>query len=290
HCEKNFLSPLRMREWREVHRQLLLQCQELKWRLNETPADYEAVHLALLTGFVDQVARRLDDGSWLGTRTRKFNMFRGSALHRKGCRWLVSAELVETQRVYARMNARVEPEWIEKVARHLVRHDYFEPFFDAKRGQVQGYEKVSLQGLVLVEKRRVNYARVDPAASRELFIREGLCQMHARTRAPFHAHNRKLVEGIQDLEERSRRRALLVDEQQLYDWYEQRLPAEVVDVPSLERWYRAAGKTVQQGLFMQEADLMQQPADVVEQGAFPEQLQVGGLELDLDYVFDPGKE
>lgn len=290
HCQKQFLSPLRMREWREVHRQLLLQCHEMKLKPNKQPADYDTLHMALLSGFLSQVARRVEDGSWLGARSRKYEMFRGSTLKRSKCRWIVSGELVETSKLFARMNARVEPEWIERMGAHLLKHEYFNPFFDLRRGQVGGYEKVSIHGLILVEKRRINYARIDPVVSRELFIREGLCLMQARTRAEFHAHNKTLVESIQALEERSRRRDLLVDEQHLMAWYEERLPAEVVDVPSLERWYRKQDGAGRQRLFMQESDLLINDTELVDPQQFPERMQFGALRLDLGYVFEPGKD
>src|SRR5690606_34200588 len=150
--------------------------------------------------------------------------------HRKNCRWLLSAELVETSQLYARMNAKVEPEWVEQQGAHLTRREYFEPHWEQKRGQVLAYEKVLLYGLALVEKRRVAYGAIDPAASRELFIREGLVGMQVKTRAPFYQANCTLIEQISNLEERTRRRDILVDERQIAAFYEERLPATVLDV------------------------------------------------------------
>jgi ATP-dependent helicase HrpA len=289
-CQQNFLSHMRMREWREVHRQLLLQCQEMKLALNQQPATYEEIHQALLSGFLSQVANRLEDGSYLGARSRKYVMFRGSTLNKKGCKWIVSAELVETSQLFARMNARVDPEWIERQGSHLLKHDHFEPHWERKRGQVLGFEKVSLYGLVLVEKRRIAYARVDPVLSRDLFIREGLCALEVNTRAAFYQHNKAVMERILDLEERSRRRDLLVDEETIRAFYDARLPAEVVDVTSLERWYSQLGKAEAHKLWLQESDLVTASADAIDPSQFPQQIKLGEMKLPLDYVFDPGKD
>jgi ATP-dependent helicase HrpA len=289
-CLQQFLSHLRMREWREVHRQLLLLCHELELGLNQAPATYEEIHLALLSGFISQIARRLEDGSYLGARSRKYLMFPGSTLQRKASKWILSGELVETRQLYARMNARIEPEWAERQGAHLLKHDFFEPWWDHKRGQVSGYEKVSMYGLVLVEKRRINYARVDPAVSRDIFIREGLCAMQLQTRADFYRHNKALVQQILDLEERSRRRDLLVDEDSIHAFYDQRIPAEVVDASSLERWYKRLDKAAAAELLMQEQDLWARESNAVDLGHYPQQLKLGDMQLALAYVFDPGKE
>lgn len=288
-CLKEYLSWMRMREWREVHRQLLLLCQELKLGVNRQPASFDAIHKALLSGFISQVAQRLDDGSYLGARTRKYQMFPGSTLHRKAAKWILSAELIETRQLYARSNARVDPEWIEQQGKHLLKHDYYEPHWQRRRGQVMGKERVSLYGLVLADSRPVSYARVDPALARDIFLREGLALMQVDTRVPFHAHNRKLVERIQELEERSRRRDILVDETVLHAFYNSRLPPEVVDVASLEKWYRTQPREVQESLKLTEADLVNQQAAPVDAALYPQQLQLDAMKLSLDYVFDPGK-
>jgi len=288
-CLKEYLSWMRMREWREVHRQLLLLSHELKLGLNRTPADYDAIHKALLSGFISQVAQRLDDGGYLGARTRKYQMFPGSTLHRKAAKWILSAELVETRQLYARSNARVDPEWIELQGRHLLKHEYYEPHWQRRRGQVMGKEKVSLYGLVLADGRPVSYARVDPVVAREIFIREGLSALQVDTRLPFQRHNRQLIERIQELEERSRRRDILVDETVLYAFYDTRLPPEVVDVASLEKWYRTQPRELQDALRLTEADLVNQQAAPVDPAQYPQQLQLESLALPLDYVFDPGK-
>lgn len=288
-CLKEFLSWMRMREWREVHRQLLLLCQELKLKVNREPADYAVIHQALLSGFISQVAQRLEDGSYLGARSRKYQMFPGSTLHRKGSKWILSAELVETRQLYARSNARVEPEWIEQQGRHLLKHEYYEPHWQRRRGQVTGKQKVTLYGLVLADNRPVSWARVDPVAAREIFIREGLVLRQVDTRLPFYRHNLQLMARIEELEERSRRRDILVDEDTVFAFYDARLPPEAHGVASLEKWYRAQPRAVQDGLRLQESDLVNQQAAPVDPAQYPRQLQVDSLSLPLDYVFDPGK-
>ena len=289
HCQKNFLSWMRMREWREVHRQLLLQCQEMKLSLNREPATYEEIHRALLSGFLSQVATRLEDGSWLGARSRKYAMFPGSTLHRKGPRWLVSAELVETSQLFARMNARIEPEWIEQQAQHLIRKEYFEPHWEQKQGRVFAYEKVLLYGLPLVEKRRVPFGAIDPVQSRELFIRDGLVAGAVKTRAPFYQANRRLIDKIGSIEERTRRRDILVDERHIFAFYDNVLPAQVVDVGSLEHWYFHRPKSETAILLLTEAYLMNADTAAIDLSQYPQELQTAGLELPLEYAFDPGE-
>ncbi len=289
HCQKNYLSWMRMREWREVHRQLLLQCQEMKLPLNREPVSYEEIHRALLSGFLSQVANRLDDGSWLGARSRKYTMFPGSTLHKKSCRWLVSAELVETSQLFARMNARIEPEWAEQQAAHLIRKEYFEPHWEQKQGKVLAYEKVLLYGLPLVEKRRVPFANVDPVQSRDIFIREGLVVGQVKTRAPFYQANCRLIEKIGSIEERTRRRDILVDEKHIAAFYDSALPQDVVDVASLEKWYFARPKADRAKLLLTEDYLTNAGAGAVDLSQFPQEFKAGGLELALEYAFDPGE-
>jgi ATP-dependent helicase HrpA len=289
-CQKNFLSWMRMREWREVHRQLLLMCHELKLKLNPQPSSYEQVHMALLSGFLSQVANRLEDGTYLGARSRRYVLFPGSALHKKNYKWLVSAELVETTQLYARMNAKVEPEWIEALAAHLIRKEYSEPHWEQKRGQVLAFERVLLYGLALVEKRRVAYAPIDALVSREIFIREALVGMQIKTRAPFYHANIQLIARISNLEERTRRRDILVDESHIYAFYDQLLPATVVDVASLERWYFALPKAQAKELFLTEAYLMNAEVSAQDLQQFPQHIQTSDMALQLQYAFDPGKD
>ncbi|MES2624195.1 MAG: ATP-dependent RNA helicase HrpA [Pseudomonadota bacterium] len=289
-CQKNFLSWMRMREWREVHRQLLLMCHELKLKLNPIASTYDQVHMAVLSGFLSQVANRLEDGSYLGARSRKYVLFPGSALFKKSYKWLVSAELVETTQLYARMNAKVEPEWIEALGAHLIRSEYSEPHWEQKRGQVLAFERVLLYGLALVEKRRVAYAPIDPVMSREIFIREALVGMQIKTRAPFYHANVQLIAKISNLEERTRRRDILVDESRIYEFYDAMLPPTVVDVASLERWYFALPKPKAKELLLTDDHLMNAEVSAEDLQQFPQSIQASDMALQLQYAFEPGKE
>lgn len=288
-CRDNFLSFVRMREWREIHRQLRLISRELKFQENQEPAGYEAVHQALLGGLLSQVASRLDSGEYLGARNRKFHVFPGSALVKRKFQWIVSAELVETSRLFARMNARIEPEWLESLAGDLVKRHYSEPHWSKSRGKVMAYEKVTLYGLTLAERRRVQYGPVDPDGSRRIFIREALANMQLNTRARFYHHNKRLIESLEQMEEKTRRRDILVDEHQLAAFYEKVIPEHVMDAQSLARWLKKAEKDNPRVLFLTEQDLLQRPKDEVDLSEFPDRLEMDNMALPLDYRFDPGR-
>ena len=287
-CRQNFLSYLRMNEWRDVHRQLRLVSQELALTINSEPASYEQIHQALLAGLVSNVANRLDDNSYLGARNRKFRIFPGSFLHGKKYSWILAAELVETSQLYARMNAMVEAPWIEMMAGSLIKKHYSEPHWEKGRGKVIAFEKVSLYGLVLVDRRKVVYGSIDPVTSRELFIREGLACSQVNTKLPFYRHNSRLISEIENLEDKTRRKDLLVREEDIYQLYDDILPEEVIDQTSLERWYKKQGKGTTQALFFTRESLLNTQDDALALEAFPDQLQAGHLTLDLDYRFEPG--
>ncbi|MEX2366560.1 MAG: ATP-dependent RNA helicase HrpA, partial [Pseudohongiellaceae bacterium] len=289
-CQQNFLSWMRMREWRDVHRQLHLVCRELKFKENNTPADYEQIHMALLSGLLSQIATRMEDGAYLGARNRKFQVFPGSSLFRRKIKWLLAAELLETSQLYARINARIEPDWVEPLAKDLVKKEFFEPHWEKKRRQVMAWEKVTLYGLTLVEKRAVPFSKIDPQSCRELFIREALVAMQMDTRADFYHHNLKLINKITQLEEKIRRRDILVDEEQLFQFYDARLPGQVLDTASLERWWRKLPKQEQAKLYLSEQDLVSSKLDEVDLSQFPDQLETQSMALKLDYQFSPGQE
>jgi ATP-dependent helicase HrpA len=288
-CHQHFLSYLRMREWRDVHRQLHLAAQELKLSENTEPASFEQVHQALLSGLVSNVANRLDDNTYLGARNRKFRVFPGSNLHGKKFPWILAAELVETTQLYARMNARIEPAWIEKQAGYLLKYQYAEPHWEKQPGRVMVSEKVTLYGLVLVEKRKVPYAKIDPVASREIFIREGLVASEVNTTLAFYRHNTALCREIENLEDRTRRKDILVRDEDLYRLYDPLIPAEVNDQTSLERWYRQLKPAQAARLLFSREDLVRQGADALRLEDFPDQILAGHLTLDLDYQFEPGQ-
>ncbi|HIE54856.1 MAG TPA: DUF3418 domain-containing protein, partial [Chromatiaceae bacterium] len=220
-CREHFLSWTRVQEWRDIHHQLRVQLHEMGYRDNQQDPGYETIHRAILSGLLSHVGVRSSgrrDEGYQGTRNSRFHLFPGSGLFEKAPKWIVAAELVETTRLYARNCARIQPEWVESLAGHLVRHSYSEPHWQARRGQVGAYEKVTLFGLTLVPRRRVNFGPVDPRQSREIFIRFALVEGDFRTRAPFWRHNLELIDHVRDLEARTRRPDLLVDEERIYQF------------------------------------------------------------------------
>jgi ATP-dependent helicase HrpA len=294
-CRKNFLNYLRMREWREVHAQLHTLCGEHSWRENEKPATFEQIHKALLAGLLGNVGLKSEEeGHYLGARGIRFWPHPGSALAKKAGRWIVAAELVETTRLYARCLAKIEPEWLEEVGAHLVKRHVYDPHWEKKTGQVRAWERGTLHGLVLYAKRPVTYSRIDPALARELLIREGLVQgelPEAFTRhARFFQHNRKLVRDIEQLEHKTRRQDVLVDEDLIFAFYDAQIPAEVVDVASFERWRKEAERDEPKRLFLTREQLMRHDAAGVTSERFPPQIDIHGQRYPLSYHFEPGTE
>ncbi len=287
-CRAEFLSYVRLREWHDIHGQLLAMVNELKLRSNEVPADYGAVHRALLSGLLGNIALKGEQREFLGARNIKLNIFPGSALFKKPPKWIVAAELVETSKLYARIVAAIEPEWIEPLAQHLIKRSYAEPHWEKKSAQVAAYERVTLYGLPIVERRRVNYGPIDPVLSRELFIREGLVAGEFTTRVPLLAHNRQLVAQVEELEAKARKRDILVDEQTLFQFYDARLPQGIYSGKAFETWHAEAGEEERQRLLMTRDALMQHEAGAVTEAQFPDALLWNGLALKLDYHFEPG--
>lgn len=290
-CRKQFLAWTRMREWTELHRQLLTLCQQANLRFNAEPAEPVAIHKSLLTGLVTQVAQIEEETrSYLAPRGQHWQLFPGSFLYKKRPRWLMAAEVVETRQVYARCVAKVEPEWIELAAAHLVKRHYSDPHWEKKRGEVTATEQVSLYGLVLSNQRRVGYGRIDAVASRSIFLREGLVPGDFQTRGKFLAHNQQLREELEEHEHRLRTRGILVDDEAIAAFYEARIPADICDQRSFERWRESAEKTQPTLLRMTEADLLQQGSDAASDEEFPATLAVAGMQLPLSYHFSPGDD
>lgn len=288
YCEKRFLSWMRLREWRETHRQLTLLAREQKLRLNQEPADYVAVHRAILTGLLSQIALKQEKREYLGPRNRKLMIFPGSPLVKSAPKWIVAAEVVETSRVFARMVARIEVEWIEPLANHVVKRHYFEPHWESKRAQVVGYERVTLYGLEIVPKRRIGYAKIDPVVSRNLFIRRALVEGDLRTKAPFLARNRALLQEAESLEDRVRRRDLVVDEETLFAFYDARVPADVVSGRHFETWWRSLGEDGLASLTLTPEVVFQRTPDADLKSAYPDSLSWEGVRYRLHYRFEPG--
>ena len=290
-CRQYFLSPTRVREWHDVQVQLRVQLHELGYRDNEQDADYATLHRALLSGLLSHVGMRTqgDARDYLGARNRRFFVFPGSGLYGKQPKWLMAAEMVETTRPYARGVAAIEPEWVEPLARHLIRHSYSAPRWQGRVGQVAADEKVTLYGMPIVPRRKVNYGPIDPVQSREIFIRFGLTEGDMNTRAPFWRHNRELIAGLRDLEAKSRRREILVEEEVIYGFYARRIPDEVYSVALLESWLRGLPDSQGKILHMRTQDLQPVDPDADWVAQFPDWLDLNGTRLPLSYHFAPGE-
>ena len=286
-CKKYFLSWLRMREWRDIHRQLTLICREQKLAFNQEAAGYEKIHKAILAGLLGQVAVKLEKREYLATRNRKVAIFPGSRVAKTAPKWLVAAEVVETSRVFARMVARIEPEWIEPLAGHVVKRNYFEPHWERKRAQVIGFEKITLYGLDIVPRRRIVYSKIDPVESRTLFIRRALVEGDFQTKAPFILRNQELLESVEELERKTRRRDLLVDDEVLADFYDQRLPADVVSGRHFERWWKSLPEQDLRALELTESDILQRSVDESAEQLYPDHLEWEGVSYPLSYQFEP---
>ena len=287
-CQQHFLSFMRMREWRDLHRQLVLSARQLGMRSNVAPADYAAIHRAILAGSLSLIGSKDERGDYLGARNLRFRIFPGSSLVSARPKWLVSSEISETQRVYARCVASVEPEWIEAAAAHLVKRSYNEPHWDPRRGETVGFEKVTLFGLSLVEQRRVSFKRVDAVLARDIFIRAGLLSGAVTTKGEFLRHNLELVREIGQLESKQRRRDLLVSDDTLAAFYAERIPADVRDTKEFESWRRHAEQHAPALLFMSREDVLQSVDARVVEEEFPSALVLQGVEFRLRYSFAPG--
>ena len=357
-CKKNFLNYMRLREWRDSHRQLVLIARELQLSesqrgqtANAEPASrrselardqrgggqapsgqdrrgaapqqagsykeavpqpttdtkvnaitreqaeaseaaqrakgYAAVHKAILSGLLSQIGQKTEDGDYLGARQRRFWIHPSSVIGRKKPTWVMAAELVETTKLFARQVAKIEPDWIEPLAGHLIKKNHFEPHWEKKRGQVVAFEQITLFGLIVVGRRPVHYGPVDPVVSRELFIREGLVRGEIQSRAKCLSANQKLLEQLDELEAKARRRDILADEETLYAFYDARLPAEIHQTATFDSWYRINSQKDPQLLIMREEDVLAREASEVTARDYPDTLHIGDLELALTYHFEP---
>ena len=288
-CREHFLSYVRMREWRDLAGQLREMASELRIRDNPSPATYEQVHRALLAGLVGNVGMKALDGDhYHGPRALQFHVWPGSGLRKNRPRWIMAGELQETTRVFARNVARIEPEWIEKAAAHLVERTQVEPHWDKARGEVVAFENVSLYGLVLVARRKVSFGKVDPERARSIFIEGALVAGEFESGHPFWAHNRKLIHEIEELEHRARRPDVLVDDRAIFAFYDARLPKDLADSRSFETWYRLASAKEPKLLYLARADLMRHGAESVTEELFPRRLENGEAAFPLAYRFEPG--
>ena len=285
----NFLSPRRVREWRDLHTQLHTVVAERQWRLNASAATYEQVHLSMLAGLLGNVGCKSDDEEWyLGARGIRFHRHPGVHLSKRPGRWIVAAELVETTRLYGRGIAAIDPAWLPQVAGHVIKTQLLEPHWERKAAEVVALERATLYGLVVYNNRRVNYGLIDLPAARDMFIRAALVEGDWETRLPFIAFNRQLIAQVQELEHKSRRQDVLVDDELIHAFYDQHVPADVCGGHGLERWYRDAVRTQPQLLMLTREALMRHEAASVTQSAFPKTIRLGGVDCATTYLHAPG--
>ncbi len=292
-CHENFLSALRMREWHDIHNQLHALATEHGWKENQIPANYDAIHRALLAGLLGNIGCKSEDsGHYLGARGIKFLIHPGSALNKKAGKWIAAAEITETTKLFARCVARVEPEWLEKVGAHLIKKSYFDPHWEKKAMQAVAFERSTLYGIVVNPKKRVNYGPMNPAEARELFIREGLvageiAEEYAK-RWAFYTHNHQLMLDIETLEHKSRRPDVLVDDELIVAFYDRIIPESITNGADFDKWRKEAEREAPKLLHLQREDLMRHEAAGVTTEAFPHELKLGGVEFELSYHFEPG--
>ena len=288
-CRANFLSQMRLREWRDVHSQLLTIVREQGWRINDTAATYENLHSALLTGLLGNVGVKSDeDTHYLGARGIKFHIWPGSSLLKKAGKWIMAAELVDTTRLYARCVAQIQPEWLERVGAHLLKKSWGEPRWEKRTAQVSASERATLYGLVVYSQRRINFGLINPIEAREIFIRDALVGGEFDTRAPFFAFNQKLIREIENLEHKSRRLDVLVDEELIAAFYDKVLPPDICNGISFEKWHKDASREQPKLLYLNRDDLMRHEAAGITTDLFPKLLPGVGIEMTLSYHFEPG--
>ncbi len=314
YCKSNFLSFMRMREWRELYQQLLTQCKELGFRFNELPAlnperpaddedklNYAAIHQSLLSGFLGNIGSKEDKNNYLGARNMRFGIFPGSRLYKRKPKWLMAAEIVETSAVYARTVAGIEPLWLEQQAQHLLNHHYYEPFWEEKSGQVSAWSRVTLYGLIINARKKVNYGPIEPEIAQEIFIRDALVsgdyKDQNRKTPRFIKYNLALINELEHLEHKSRRKDLLVDDLAIFEFYQQRIEHDqlqsknrqfIYTRAAFEQWRKKVEKHDPEYLYLEQTDLLKKDADHISDDLYPPFIINRELKLPLEYHFLPG--
>ncbi|MFH8293387.1 ATP-dependent RNA helicase HrpA [Streptomyces sp. NPDC018059] len=309
-CKAEYLNFLRIREWQDIYTQLRTVAKQMGIHLNEEDAPEQHVHISLLSGLLSHIGlkdvkdskenrdgkdgkdpkQRGGRGEYIGARNAKFAIFPGSALFKKPPRFIMSAELVETSRLWARVNAKIEPEWVEPLAQHLLKRTYSEPHWEKDQAAVVATEKVTLYGVPIVTDRKVNYGRIDPEVSRDLFIRNALVEGDWRTHHKFFAANRKLLTEVEELEHRARRRDILVDDETLFDFYDQRVPQEVVSGAHFDSWWKKKQREEPELLDFERSMLINEKAGDVSKDDYPDAWRQGPLKFKVTYQFEPGAD
>ncbi|HET6720581.1 MAG TPA: DUF3418 domain-containing protein, partial [Rhodocyclaceae bacterium] len=293
---KNFLSPLRMREWRELHSQLHGMVGDLGWKENDLPADYAAIHKALLSGLLGNIGLKSEEsGYYLGARGMKYLVHPSSALSKNAGKWIVTAELTETTKLYGRCVARIDPDWLEEVGAHLIRKSSFDPHWEKKAMQVAAWERATLHGIVIYAKRRIHYGPHHPTEARDIFIRQSLVggeidESYAKKWA-FWQHNQKLMHDIETLEHKSRRPDVLVDDELIAAFYDAHIPNDPAlglhNGAAFDHWRREAERANPKLLYLTRDDLMRHEAAGITTEAFPASIKISGIDYALSYHHEP---
>jgi len=287
-CQKDFLSYMRVREWQDIYAQIKQVIDELEIKTNEQKADFDAIHQALLAGLLSHIGFKDKDVEYLGARNSKFFLFPGSVLFKKQSKWVIVAELVETSRLFGRIAAQIQPKWVEDQAGHLIKRSYSEPHWQKKTGAVVAFEKQILYGVPIVSKRKVTYTTIDPILCRELFIRHALVEGEFITKHEFFKDNQALLDNIEMLEHKSRRRDILVDDETLFYFYARLLPSNIASAQQFDSWWNREKKTHPKLLNYKRDDVMVHEADKITENAYPDFWQHGQFKLKLNYAFEPG--
>ena len=286
---QNFINVRRVREWRDTHSQLLTVVAEHQWKPNTQPASYEQLHKSMLAGLLGNIGCKLDDEDvYLGARGIKFHRHPGAHLKKKPGRWIVVAELVETTRLFGRGIAAIEPQWLEDVGAHLVKKQLLDPHWEKKSAEVVAFERATLYGLTIYNGRRKAYGTVDPVGARDIFIRQALVDGQWDTALPFLAANQKMVAKVEELEHKSRRQDVLVDDELIAAFYDAQIPSEVFNGRLLEQWWREQSRTHPKCLFLTREELMRHEAAGITTQAFPKQIRLGGVDCAASYLHQPG--
>ncbi|ENM3731321.1 ATP-dependent RNA helicase HrpA [Vibrio cholerae] len=289
-CKLDYLNYLRVREWQDVYTQLHQSTREMGFKLNDEPGSYHAVHSAILVGLLSHIGMKdQEKNEYHGARNARFNIFPASGLFKKQPKWVMSAELVETSKLWARVVAKIEPDWIEPLAKHLIKRSYSEPHWSKKNAAVMAYEKVMLYGIPIVPKRLVNYGTIDPVLSREILIRSALVEGDWETKHAFFKQNRALLAEVEELEHKSRRRDILVDDEELFQFYDQRVGTEVVSGRHFDAWWKTASRKTPDLLSFEKEMLFKGDASHITDLDYPNFWHQGNLKLKLSYQFEPGE-
>lgn len=290
-CQKDFLNYLRIREWQDIYHQIRLTVREMGLPINSEKAEYQQIHTALLSGLLSHIGlKEAEKQQYLGARNAHFAIFPNSVLFKKQPKWVMAAELVETSKLWGRMVAEIEPEWIEPLAEHLTKKSYSEPRWSKSRGAVIADEKVTLYGVPIVAARPVNYGAIDPTVSREIFIQSALVEGDWNTKHKFFKENQRLVREVEELEHKSRRRDILVDDRTLFEFYDQRIGTEVVSQKHFDTWWKKAQQKDPELLNFERSFLINDDAEQVSKLDFPNFWHQGNLKLKLTYQFEPGTD